>query len=109
MLIVHVDILKFVDESNPGWVECQLIDAMGQAHTFIEKVPVVTEEDLWHDSVYPRAGIMGCEVVRRWQDDQGRALCEINTSRPWDIESKDGGTSFVVLAAQLDEAPRGWS
>ena len=103
--MVHVDILRIVDDGNPGWVECRLVDALGQSHTFTEKIPVVTEEDLWHDSAYPCAGSVACEVVKRWQDETGRVLCEINTEQPWFLESKEGKTSFVVLGSQVAEVP----
>jgi hypothetical protein len=36
---VSVDITKFVDAAQPGWVECVLRDAHGVAWTFVEKVP----------------------------------------------------------------------
>jgi hypothetical protein len=107
MFCIHVEIIRFVDESFPGWVEFRLVDALGQSHTFRDKVPMVTEEVLWDDSVYPCAGSVACEVVRRWQD-QGRALCEISTASPWSIESKEGRTNFVVLASQVAEPPKSW-
>ena len=98
---ITITITKFVDKGFPGFVECQLVDAMGQSHAIIEKVPIVTTEDLWLDSSYPREGSFRCEVVKNWEDDRGRNLCQIDTSRPWSIESTEGKTEFVVLASQL--------
>jgi hypothetical protein len=56
MWFLKVEIAKFADADHyPGWVECRIEDAAGQVHTFIEKVPLVSSEDLWTESAYPRA------------------------------------------------------
>ncbi len=82
-------------------VECLLIDAHGDAHRFIEKVPVITADDLGPASAYPRIGEIACEVSTQWRDDSGRMLAQVCTERPWCIESITGETNFVVLLAQL--------
>ena len=41
---VAVSIVRFVDDYQPGIVACELIDADGRAHTFIDKAPVFTDE-----------------------------------------------------------------
>ena len=103
MLYVAVEIVRFVDESFPGFVECHLNDASGQQHVFVDKVPVVTGVDLGPDSVYPQPGSIACEIFDRSTDAQGRELRKISTDRPWGIESISGAHSFVVLAEQLSE------
>ena len=103
MLRVAVEIVRFVDESFPGFVECHLKDASGQQHVFVDKVPIVTAADLGPDSVYPQRGAIACELSDQWADDQGRELRRINTAKPWAIESISGAHSFVVLAEQLSE------
>jgi len=104
MPIVAVSIIRFVDEHQPGFVECELTDAFGQTHSFVEKVPIVTVENLWSDSTYPRTGDIACEVEQEWQDDAGRSLVKVNTERPWGVESTTGGTTFVVLSSQIVNA-----
>jgi hypothetical protein len=101
MIAVAIKIVRFADESQPGWVECELSDAAGRRHTFIEKIPVVSREKLWRESGYPRDGIIACEVVSTWIDEGGRPLAKIDISRPWSIESKDGVTEFVILSESL--------
>lgn len=93
-----VQILRFVDEKFPGWVECKFVDATGRPHSFIEKIPIVTNEDLDADSGYPQPGIVGCEIVKQFQDDKGRRLVCITTSRPWSIETAEGLSEFTVSA-----------
>jgi hypothetical protein len=101
MPVVAVSIIRFVDEHQPGFVECELTDAFGQTHSFVEKVPIVTVENLWSDSIYPRAGGISCEVKQEWQDDAGRSLVKVDTERPWRVESTAGATTFVVLSSQM--------
>ena len=97
---VRVDITGFVDDGQPGWVECKLIDAQGQEHYFIEKVPVVSLEDLEASSSYPRVGLIACEVIDRKFVD-GREIAIVNTERPWAIGSVEGQVEFSVYSDQL--------
>ena len=98
---VSIAITRFVSEDYPGLVECELLDAFGKNHFFIEKIPVVSLENLWDDSEYPRSGIIACEVEERWVDASGIEFARINTERPWAVDSTDGAAVFTVLASQL--------
>src|SRR5687768_5592554 len=101
MYLVAVRIVRFVDAAQPGWVECTLKDAWGRVWVFVEKVPVVAEDELDETSRYPQEGVVPCEVVRRWKDDEGRELCAIDTRRPWGVEAVGGETRFDILAEQI--------
>lgn len=96
-----VQIVHFVDQHQPGWVECEFADAEGRKHLFTDKVPVFTREDLWTDSAHPRLGSMPCEVLARWRDSSGRELVRISTANPLGDESAEGLSEFVVLSSQL--------
>jgi hypothetical protein len=37
--MLALQIVRFVDDYQPGVVECEFIDANGRPHTFIGKVP----------------------------------------------------------------------
>ena len=51
MKAIAVDISNVVDDSGyPTFVECLLIDAMGQRHIFVEKEPVVSAAEIDIDS-----------------------------------------------------------
>ena len=100
---IDVQIQRYVDDHFPGWVECGFIDAEGHEHIFVEKAPVISAENLFPDSVYPRQGFINCEVEKTWVDDAGRLLALVNTKGPWSIESTAGATQFVVLASQIKE------
>lgn len=101
MHFVNVAVTRFVDEHFPGFVECALVDAYGRRWIFREKVPVVSSENLWVDSAYPRRGVIACEVLKRWQDEDGRDLVRIDTEMPWAIEAINGETEFEVLSEQV--------
>jgi hypothetical protein len=104
---IRVTIERFTDESQPGWVECRFADAAGKSHLFEEKVPVVSYEDLDARSVYPRSGIIGCQVVGTRVAPEGRELVIVDTKQPWGIESKAGETRFEVLREQTIEFNHG--
>jgi hypothetical protein len=99
MYDLAVQIVRFADNNQPGWVECVFVDANGRRHSIIEKVPVVTVEDLDADSEYPRRGTVRCEVLKRYQDEKDRELVHISTARPWSIESTEGAFEFTVPAS----------
>ena len=103
MTVLDVEIVRFVDPHQPGVVECSMTDAWSVEHRFIEKVPVVTNEDLTESSLYPRRGGIGCAVLRRWLDQGGRELVTIDTMTLWGIESKEGQTQFDVAASMLTD------
>ena len=60
-----VSIIRFVDEHQPGFAECEFTDANGTVHTLVDKVPIFSLEDLWNNSVYPQPGFARCEVLAR--------------------------------------------
>lgn len=93
-----VDIVRFVDNNQPGWVECEFTDAEGRRHLIIEKVPGVTSENLDVGSKYPTPGAVRCVVLKRYEDETGRELVCISTASPWSIESTEGLSEFTVPA-----------
>jgi hypothetical protein len=101
MPALAVEISRFIDEHQPGFVECALVDAHGFRHLFHEKSPVVSEENLLSTSQYPRPGVIACEVQEQWQDAEGRSLVQVTTERPFGVESTSGQSRFVVLSSQL--------
>jgi len=105
MTSIAVRITRFVDEHEPGFVECTLVDATRKKHTFVEKAPVVNTENLWSTSVYPCQGAIACEVQERWYSPHGEEFVQVSTERPWSIESTEGLSSFVVAASQLTATP----
>ena len=98
-LVVQID--RFVDDHQPGFVECSLVDAHGTKHVFLEKIPVVTTETLWPGSAYPRPGAIACQVEREFKDPAGITLLQVSTELPWHVESTTGETRFTVQAGQV--------
>lgn len=98
---VSVSIVRFVDMDFPGFVECRLVDAAGVEHRFVEKIPVVSTEDLWLDTAYPCPGVIACVVVAEHDGDP--ATVTIDTEQSWGVESVDGATRFHILRRDLIE------
>ena len=103
MISVKVEITRLIDDAQPRWVECKLVDAYGREHLFVEKVPVVSLEDLDASSTYPRSGSIGCEVIER-KFIGGVEFVTINSAMPWGTESVDGEEVFCVRSDQLNDA-----
>ena len=100
-----VQIVRYVDNHQPGWVECQFVDAKGRRHAFIDKVPGFTAAHLGPESVYPQSAYVSCEVLSTSQDEDGRAMAHITTAHPYDIESTEGLSEFEVYSDQLSHLP----
>ena len=98
---LHVQIVRFVLDHQPAIVACEIIDADGQRHTFIDKVWMFLDQNLNADSAYPLSGAIRCAVLKRWRDASGRELVSVNTADPDFIESTEGLSEFVVLQHQI--------
>jgi len=99
---IRVEITRFVDASQPGFVECRLVDASGHEHLFTEKVPVVTLEYLDANSSYPRQGVVACCVLEKKRVDN-REVLRVNIEEPWGVESTTGKVEFDIFPEQLFE------
>jgi hypothetical protein len=98
---LRVQIMRYVDDSQPGWVACEFEDAEGHRHTLIDKGPIFTSESLRSNSSYPKPGGMPCEVLATWWDSNGRELARISTEYPLYNRSAEGQSEFVVLSSEL--------
>ena len=105
MHFISVQIVRFVDSHQPGWVECVFVDAACRSHGIIEKVPVVTTKDLDADSKYPTLGSVPREVPERYQDDTGQELVCVSTAVPADIETQERLSKFIIPSNLITSAP----
>ena len=96
-----LQIVRFVNDSQPGWVECEFLDAKGTRHILRDKVPIFSIDHLDENSNYPQPGFVYCEILEQWKDEQGKELARITTARPFDVESLDEISEFVVHNSQL--------
>jgi hypothetical protein len=101
MHAIPVEITRWVDDHQPGMVECRFSDAHGVEHVIVEKAPVVTEAELTSASEYPQQGLVACTPHRIHRADDGRALASISTDEPWHIETVAGVSAFEVPADAL--------
>jgi hypothetical protein len=101
MTCLRVDIVAFVDESFPEFVRCAFADANGKRHTFIEKIPVVTTEDLWSDSIYPQQGTVPCEKVESSVGGPARGLARVTIGVGDSMDLPGYSEQFIVRESQL--------
>jgi hypothetical protein len=101
-----LDIVRWVEDYQPGIVACEFVDAQGCLHSFVGKVPIFSTEDtLDANSTYPRRGALRCTVLSRWRDVAGPDLVRINIAEPDGQESTEGFEEFVVPSAQVSQIP----
>jgi hypothetical protein len=96
-----VQIVRFVDDDQPGIVECEFTDVAGRPHRLIDKAPIFTTATLTADSMYPQPGAVRCKLLRVWRDADGRIFFTISTADPFSIETREGLTEFDVLPSQV--------
>ncbi len=106
MFAIKIKITKFISDDQPGFVECEFIDAYHKLHFVQDKVPIVTEKYLDANSEYPQDGLIACEIVKKWKDTNGQKIFTVNTSKPWGVDTVDGLTEFDIFEEQLTEFKR---
>ena len=95
---LRVSIVRYTNDSFPGWVECDFKDAYGKRHIIVDKVPMVTTEMLDSASTYPAKGSLKCQIREEYRDAEGRDLIRITTAP---VESTEGIGEFTILREQL--------
>jgi len=104
---IRVSITRYVsDDPQPGIVECGFFDAHNRYWNFIEKVPIVSREDLHAGTTYPRAGVIACEIVGRQLNAAGESIIVVDTERVWHVHSIDNVSEFELLPSSLVEWDR---
>lgn len=98
---VRIEILRFVADDQPGWVECRLVDALGRVHLFVEKAPIVSEAPLDRDSSYPQPGAIAGVLLARHVDVDGSSSFVVDTERPHGVTSSEDVHRFTVRREQL--------
>lgn len=103
-MILKVQVVRYVDNGFPGWVESEFIDAEGRRHEFVEKVPIISDEQIGPEDIYPRNGRIRCEILEQWRDAKDRDLVRVNTLVPDAVETTEGASEFVVYPSQVVSA-----
>jgi hypothetical protein len=98
MHYLSIQMVRFVNERQPGLVACEFMDADGRKHTLEDNVPVFSAETLNPRMAFPRPGIVRCEELQRWRDAKGRELVRVSTGRPDGVVSTEGLSEFTVPA-----------
>lgn len=98
---IKVSISGWVDDYQPGFVECRFDDRYGNTWRFVVKMPYVTVAELGPDSCYPCPGELPCHVTSRSHDASGRRVVWIATDWPYSVAPIDGTTRFEVFEEQM--------
>lgn len=90
MGLVEVEILGGESEDFPIWIECRLTEFDGSEHRIIEKLSVLTEQELNTDKL-PTTLQIQCTVLSIEQEN-----VLIDLSIPHGIQPTEGVQKFVV-------------
>lgn len=101
MLGIPVKITRLLSSDFPGFVECSFVDAFGQTHLFVDKIPVVCTDDFASPTNLPSIGAIACTIKQESVDSSGRSVAIVSTMQPWSIESTLGASDFTVFASDL--------
>ena len=80
MTHAKIEITRFVDDAQPGWVEAVLVDAWGVRWTFVHKIHYFTDDDLDSGSDYPIQGYLECAIVGAYLDRDERLVAVIRAA-----------------------------
>ena len=101
-MALSLQILRIVDyDYYPGWVECEFFDATGRRHQIVDKIPIFTEKLLEPEDSYAQPGIVQCNIISQFRDEENRELAKIVI----EVESTEEITEFTVLSEQLQHNP----
>jgi hypothetical protein len=96
MEYLEVDIIEYRQSDFPGWVLCKTIDSTGKTHYFEEKIPIISIENINKDTILPRKGYVKGEITNK----NDGIIC-FSTSKPDDVETKEGVSIFYVYENQI--------
>jgi hypothetical protein len=106
---IKAEILRWVEDDPPGFVECGFIDCHGREWRFVVKLPYVSADPAVDSaSNFPLPCFIECEIVRRRTGSNASAIVEVDTERPHHICSAEDVMRFEVFEHQLVEVPFGW-
>ena len=101
MLALKVDIVEYISDDQPGFVEVRFKDAWNKEFVVHDKVPIFTTENLDATNTYPQPGVIVCLLVKEFKDKDGRKIMTIDTEKPWGVNTIDELYQFDVLPEQL--------
>lgn len=103
MKAIKILVTSFIDDHQPGFVECKFYDALHNEHIVHDKVPIVSAKDLDATSKYPQDGIIVCEIIKQREDSNGKTIFTVTTAKPWGVDTIEGLTEFDLFEEQLTD------
>jgi hypothetical protein len=96
--------VELVEDGAPPIVRCEVLDALGRRHEFVEKLAIISVVE---SLPAPDASIL-CSVVDVTRDAAGRRVVTVDTGCPWGCETVEGATTLVVFEDQLRASDHVW-
>jgi len=96
---VQITVIKIIDESFPIWLNFEIVDLLGNVHTFTEKAPVIFGNTESIPNSFPQLATIECKVI-----EISSSFAIIDTSQPHGICSLKGESHFKINADVLFES-----
>jgi hypothetical protein len=93
------DIFEYSFDYFPGHVSCNFTDAFGKIHYVNEKIPVISDENIWFynkSTILPQKGYIAGEIINK-----ENGIINFSTIRPWGIETDENINVFFVYDNQI--------
>jgi hypothetical protein len=99
MNAVRCEVVRWLSDEQPGWVEASIVDAQGRRWSFFDKPTIFSDDVIRATSEFPLPGVIRCEVVSSDQGDGGIEVVEVRLLDG--VESAEGLARFLVRADEV--------
>jgi hypothetical protein len=97
--------IELIEDGSPPIVRCEVVDAEGRTHAFVDKLAIFSRADTLPA---PDAAI-ACAVIDVTRDPAGRRIVTVDTACPWGCTSEGAALSRIgVLEQQLVASEEVW-
>lgn len=101
MPYLKIKITGIANNDQPGFVFCSFRDASNQEWNFIEKIPIVSKEDLDEKSIFPLQGIIPVTIKKVWANQKGKKIITIDAFEPLGIATLEKKSLFDIPSEQI--------
>jgi hypothetical protein len=100
MYYVHAEVVRWVDDEWPGWVQVRLTESDGTVASLVDKVPIFDSDDRLEPGADLPIGIeIPCDLLDWTVDQGGKRTAHVRLH--FHIEDQSGRRTFNVAEGAL--------
>ena len=97
---IKIMITRFVDFHQPDIIEFSFTDYKNQIHKFIDKIPIITNQELDENSEYPIEECILIDILNK-EDENEEVLYSFRFKESYGLESTNGESIFKIGKEQI--------